>query len=211
MNGGIYYTYAWLREDGTPYYVGKGKNHRAWRKGSPPKERVLILKKGLCEQDAFKHEVYMIFVLGRKDKECGILRNRTDGGEGCAGHFWKHTEEWRAKASASMKGKNKGRKHSEEFKELKRQQALGRMKSAEEKQKISEALTGRARSKDSVAKSTAFHLGRKRPQSTCQKVRDAKNRKFKCLETGFVSTDGGLTKFQKRRGIDVSLREEVLQ
>jgi hypothetical protein len=49
MTKNIYYTYAWLREDGSPYYIGKGKGKRAWksRKGRkvPPNNRVLILKK----------------------------------------------------------------------------------------------------------------------------------------------------------------------
>lgn len=91
-----YYTYAYLREDGTPYYVGKGKGNRAyvkhWRSKtrggyfSPPeKDRILILKDNLTEEDANKHEVYMISVLGRKDNNTGILRNLTDGGEGRLG------------------------------------------------------------------------------------------------------------------------------
>ena len=85
-----YYTYAYLREDKTPYYIGKGRGNRAYDKRrtiKPPKDKslILLLKKGLTEAEAFKHEVYMIFVLGRKDLGTGILRNRTDGGEGPSG------------------------------------------------------------------------------------------------------------------------------
>jgi hypothetical protein len=87
-----FYTYAYLRKDGTPYYIGKGRKDRAWYKFrkvvSPPKdkERILILKKNLTEEEAFRHEKYMIFLLGRKDKGTGILRNRTYGGEGVSGN-----------------------------------------------------------------------------------------------------------------------------
>jgi hypothetical protein len=86
----IYYTYAWLRKDGTPYYIGKGKGKRAYkhRKGRkpPPRERILLLKTGLTENEAFKHEIYMIAVFGRKDKNSGCLINNTDGGEGVSGN-----------------------------------------------------------------------------------------------------------------------------
>ena len=79
-----FYTYAWLRENGTPFYIGKGCGHRAWVKhknwSPPPKERILILKKNLTENQALDHEKYMIFVLGRKF-EGGILHNSSEGGE----------------------------------------------------------------------------------------------------------------------------------
>lgn len=91
-----YYTYAYLREDGTPYYIGKGKGNRAyikhWRSKTiggyfapPPKDRILILKDNLTEDDAYKHEIYMIYILGRKDLGTGILRNMSDGGKGGKG------------------------------------------------------------------------------------------------------------------------------
>jgi hypothetical protein len=81
----IFYTYAWLREDRTPYYIGKGKGKRAWRKESPPVDRVLILKDNLTEEEAFKHEIYMIAIYGRKDLGTGILINFTEGGQGTSG------------------------------------------------------------------------------------------------------------------------------
>lgn len=82
-----FYTYAYLREDGTPYYVGKGHGKRAYDsthnvKVPDDKDRIIFLKQNLTEEEAFNHEKYMIAVLGRKDLGTGILRNMTDGGEG---------------------------------------------------------------------------------------------------------------------------------
>jgi hypothetical protein len=92
----MYYTYAYLREDRTPYYIGKGSGRRIYEnKGRPcgrPKDisKVIFLKQNLTEQEAFKHEIYMIDVFGRKDLRTGTLYNRSDGGEGASGY--KHTE-----------------------------------------------------------------------------------------------------------------------
>ena len=116
-----YYTYAYLREDRTPYYIGKGKGRRIYstnRKGlKPPKDksRTIFLKQNLTEEEAFKHEIYMIAVFGRKDLGTGILHNRTDGGEGSSGVL--RSDEYKKKLSERTKGKNNpnyGKNHSEE-------------------------------------------------------------------------------------------------
>ena len=121
-----YYTYAYLREDGTPYYVGKGvgdRIHSYSRHFKPPiKERRIFLKQNLTESEALNHEIYMIAVLGRKDLGTGILHNKTDGGEG----------------GSPMRG----RRHSEETKLKMRQTKLGKKHSAQERKNMSEAHKG---------------------------------------------------------------------
>ncbi|QPX47988.1 hypothetical protein PQC13_gp023 [Synechococcus phage S-SRM01] len=103
-----YYTYAYLRKDKTPWYIGKGTGRRAYQKhdffNCPSKERILILKKNLTEQEAYKHEIYMISIFGRKDLGNGILRNRTDGGD-APPIFKRHTEESKQKIRNSCKGR----------------------------------------------------------------------------------------------------------
>ena len=77
----MFYTYAYLREDKTPYYIGKGKGNRLYdHRGKnciPPKDKskIIKLKQNLTEEEAFKHEIYMIAVFGKKCDETGILMN----------------------------------------------------------------------------------------------------------------------------------------
>jgi hypothetical protein len=118
-----YYTYAYLRENRTPYYIGKGSNNRAYsdHKGYvfvPPIDRILILKYFNDENDAFKHEIYLINIFGRKDLGTGILWNRTDGGDGVSGAIF--TQEMRDRMSQSRMGNKNhfyGKMHSTQSKE----------------------------------------------------------------------------------------------
>lgn len=83
-----YYVYAFLREDLTPYYIGKGNSTRAWvtrrKRTKPPLDlsRIVILQDGLDHQAALDYEVKLIKLFGRVDQGNGILHNFTDGGEG---------------------------------------------------------------------------------------------------------------------------------
>ena len=86
-----FYVYAYIREDGTPYYVGKGTGVRAWSKnhkgiGVPKdKSKIVMLYNSLSEDLAHLKEKELISLYGRKDLGTGILYNRTDGGEGASG------------------------------------------------------------------------------------------------------------------------------
>ncbi len=111
-----YYTYAYLREDRTPYYIGRGKGRRAFQQSGhyvkvPPKDRVLFLKIGLSYSESIQHERYMIAVLGRKINGTGCLRNYTEGGEGVPGY--RHSQE----AKDEMSRTRTGRLHSSKAKE----------------------------------------------------------------------------------------------
>lgn len=76
-----------MRNDGTPYYIGKGTGYRAWSKDHAVprphnKDHIIILENNLSNIGACALERRYIAWYGRKDKGTGILRNQTDGGEG---------------------------------------------------------------------------------------------------------------------------------
>lgn len=130
-----FYTYLWLREDGSPYYVGKGFGNRAYTSWSHAVHRPsalsrIILQEFESEKDAFSAEVFLIAYYGRLNTGTGCLRNLTDGGENPPNAKGiKRSEETKKKMSDAQKGPKghwygtkrpyrpsgtKGRKHSPE-------------------------------------------------------------------------------------------------
>jgi hypothetical protein len=163
-----YYIYAYLRKDGTPYYIGKGKEKRAWTKQhSVPvphdNKKIVIVEANLTELGAFALERRLIRWYGRKDNGTGILRNLTNGGEGPSGAILSEetrlkmsaakkghllSEEHKLKISEALKGRNKGYKHSDETRKSMSIAAKGRIVSPETRLKMSKASKGRIHSEE---------------------------------------------------------------
>jgi hypothetical protein len=86
---------------GEPFYVGKGKNKRAFSKNKRSKwwhhivdkhgYDIIFLETNLTVTQAWYDEMYWIKRIGRKDLNKGPLVNLTDGGEGSLNY--KHNEE----------------------------------------------------------------------------------------------------------------------
>jgi len=163
---GQFYTYLWLRENGTPYYAGKGSDDRAYRWHArvhmpPVKERILV-QEHASEEEAFVAEKFLIDFYGRKDLGTGCLANMTDGGEGFSGA--RHTEDSKKRIGKASLG-NKyslGVKISEETRRKISEASKGRPCSEETKLKISKANLGNTLSPEHKAKLRETHLGVKR-------------------------------------------------
>lgn len=141
--------YKWVREDGTPYYIGIGNPKRPYtgRRNCgcpPPKDRIIILHENLDWEKACGIEKELIAFYGRKDLGTGILRNLTDGGEGVP-NLSKET-----KNRISMA--NFGKIRTKEAREKMSKAQLGKKLSEETKRKLSEKNKGRKHTEETKNK-----------------------------------------------------------
>jgi len=238
MTQNEYYVYLYLREDGTPYYVGKGKNDRAFsRKGRnvhlPLDENNIIFhSKNLTEDEAFKIEKEVILQYGRKNNNTGILRNLTDGGEGCSGMI--HREDSREKLrehrinetyqplSPSKEIRNKiseilqkgyaeqkykphmlGKNHTEEHKQKLSQKMSGRKLSEEHIKNMSIAFKGRKISEAQKKAQSERQKGKKASEETKQKQTQSQKERWKKMSLDERKTIGDKIS-EKNRGRTIS-------
>lgn len=164
-----YYTYALINPfTNQPFYIGKGKKNRAMdhiNEASYPDTKksnkhklntireilsnngeviIKYIDTNLTEKLAFELEMFIIELLGRRDKKTGILTNLTDGGEGFSGlnrnlsgentpnygkrgedSIWwgrHHTEETKRKQSEKQKGKIITEEHKQNMRKPKSEQ-----------------------------------------------------------------------------------------
>ena len=187
----IYYIYAYIRSKdsntapaGTPYYIGKGKDNRAFYQHkksdhtgvSTPSDRskIIILETNLTEIGAFALERRLIRWWGRKDLRTGILNNKTDGGDGTSGAL--QSDSAKKKISESQK-KRIRRPLSEETKLKISIGGRGLTRSAVTCAKISEANKGKSKSatmKKKLSESTLGRLKGPHSEETKEKIRESK-------------------------------------
>jgi len=166
-----FYVYAYLRDDGTPYYIGKGHGKRAWNKHIgitvPTNNKIVLLESNLTEVGAFALERRYIRWYGRKDLGSGILRNLTDGGDGATGKRGpqkaprspEHIAKLVAAAKERMSDPVKRRQISMSLK--------GTIFSEERKIK----LRGRKQSLETITKRINKNTGKKRSPEQVERIR----------------------------------------
>jgi hypothetical protein len=182
-----FYTYLWLREDGTPYYVGKGSGERAFISDNhnvpcPPELNILI-QEFSSETEAYEAEEFLIAYYGRKDLGTGCLRNLTDGGIGGLSRVF--TDEHRQRLSESFG--EASQKHLSKLHAAR----IGQSYSAEICQRMSEGRKGMVFSDEHLKNLSRTLLGNQR----------CKGKKFSA-ETRRRMSEGQLRRAACRRAMN---------
>lgn len=167
-----YYVYALFRLDGSPFYVGKGRQGR-WlnheqraKKGASHKDNIICqimevgvsvpkekLIENLSDAEARQIEIDIIRLVGRRP--IGPLVNQTDGGDGVAGY--KKSPETRALHAAS----NRRRTLS----------PYTRAKIGEGQRAASTRPGRREQLQENGRKAGKARIGKKRPAAACKNMR----------------------------------------
>ena len=166
----MFYTYLWLREDGTPYYVGKGKGNRGFesrhhRHRCPPRDRIII-QEWPSEEEAFSAEIFLILYYGREDLGTGCLRNLTNGGDSPPKRFGTMPLSTKEAIRKSLTGRHLTSSHKENL----RRANAGKTLSGECRRKMGEAHKGHVVTAATRKKIGDAHIGRAVNEETRSKM-----------------------------------------
>jgi len=227
-----FYVYLWLRskdsEHGqkfSPYYVGKGRGRRAFQKHGrivpAPQDisYIAFAQEGLTEAEAFSLEIYCIQLYGRIDLGTGILRNRTDGGEGTSGTVI--SEETRRKLSrARLREKNPrwGKSHTQEARDKIAKAKMGTTHTLETRNKLSQILLGNKRAlghrptQETRRKMSQAHLGTTHTQEAKSKIMQSNLAYlYELIDSdGEVYITDNLTDFARQYSLHQSALQQVV-